>query len=108
MTVWLTGDTIIAKEGESVCIGRAGGAGGDNSEVEMRRFDGPPEDDELIREKSSVGGISSGCFRFRDDADDTGCGVEREVGLGRCCIEGGLAGVATVPHLDQGGGGGTC
>lgn len=66
-----------------------------------RRF--PREDDGWAREYSSSWGASS-CFRFLDG----GWGEERAEVLWRRWVEGGRAGVDMVPHLDQGGGGGTC
>lgn len=104
ITVWLTGDTIIARDGESVWTGRAGDLGASVGVVGITRlFDDPIEE---IRVLSSGEGTSSICFRFLDDGG--GCGVDPEDMLWRCCVDGGLAGVAIVPHLDQGGGGGRC
>ena len=70
-TAWLTGETIMAKDGERVWIGRAGCVGGEMGVVDTdvsigrtRLFEDGPEDD--IREDSSQEGDSSGCLRFLD------------------------------------------
>lgn len=73
MTVWLTGETIIAKEGERVCTGRMGAEGGDNGAmggaggIGLRFGGGPDEEDELTRDRSSGMDNSSACFRFFED-----------------------------------------
>jgi len=52
-------------------------------------------------------GASSTSLRLREDEE--GCGVPEERSICcRRCVDGGCAGVVTAPHLDQGGGGGTC
>lgn len=58
---WFTGDTIIAKEGDNVCIGRAGGMTGVVGGNARRFGDGGAPD---TRRTSSTGGSSSVCFRF--------------------------------------------